>query len=130
MVLCQLVVRSTRANAGRSVDAGTTKHSPRPARQSAQLEFRGTSAAGIGKQRHRTITAIMMIHLIEYNRPEGRLVTFKVFAESERSKAQDLRLEIELDLNRRKVDHEVVLLQAESEAALRRTHGRYFYDGR
>jgi len=72
--------------------------------------------------------AITMIYLIEYNRPEGRLVTFKVFAESERSKAQDLRLEIELDLNRRKVDHEVVLLQAESEAALRRTHGRYFYD--
>ena len=69
-----------------------------------------------------------MIYLIEYNRPEGRLVTFKVFAESERSKAQDLRLDIELDLNRRKVDHEVVLLEAESEAALRRTHGRYFYD--
>lgn len=69
-----------------------------------------------------------MIFLIEYNRREGRLVTFKVFAESERSKAQDLRLEIELDLNRKKIDHEVVLLQAESEAALRRTHGRYFYD--
>jgi hypothetical protein len=72
----------------------------------------------------------MMIYLIEYNRPEGRLVTFKVFAESERSKAQDLRLEIELDLNRRKVDHEVVLLEAASEAALRRTHGRYFKDVR
>ncbi len=70
----------------------------------------------------------MMIYLIEYNRPEGRLVTFKVFAESERSKAETLRFEIELDLNRRKVDHEVVLLLAESEAALRRTHGRYFYD--
>ena len=69
-----------------------------------------------------------MIFLIEYNRRQGRLVTFKVFAESERSKAQDLRLEIELDLNRRNVDHEVVLLEAESEAAIRRTHGRYFYD--
>ena len=69
-----------------------------------------------------------MFYLIEYNRPEGRLVTFKVFAESELSKADKLRLEIELDLNRRKVGHEVVLLQAESEAALRRTHGRYFYD--
>jgi hypothetical protein len=70
----------------------------------------------------------MMIYLIEYNRPEGRLVTFKIFAESERSKAQALRLEIELDLNRQKIDHEVVLLQAESQAALRRTHGRYFYN--
>ena len=71
-----------------------------------------------------------MFYLIEYNRPEGRLVTFKVFAESERSKAQNLRLEIELDLNRRKIDHEVVLLQAASEAAIRRTHGRYFYNPR
>jgi hypothetical protein len=69
-----------------------------------------------------------MIYLIEYNRPEGRLVTFKVFAESERSKAEELRFEIELDLSCKKIDHEVVLLQAESEAALRRTHGRYFYD--
>lgn len=69
-----------------------------------------------------------MIFLIEYNRREGRLVTFKVFAESERSKAEELRFEIELDLSRKKIDHEVVLLQAASEAALRRTHGRYFYD--
>jgi hypothetical protein len=65
-----------------------------------------------------------MIYLIEYNRPEGRLVTFKVFAESERSKAETLRLEIELDLNRWKIDHEVVMLIAESEAALHRTHLR------
>jgi len=70
----------------------------------------------------------MMFYLIEYNRPEGRLVTFKVFAESERSKAEELRLEIELDLNRKKIDHEVVLLDAASEAALHRTHGRYFKD--
>ena len=69
-----------------------------------------------------------MFYLIEYNRPEGRLVTFKVFAESERSKAEELRLEIELDLNRKKIDHEVVLLDAASEAALHRTHGRYFKD--
>jgi len=69
-----------------------------------------------------------MFYLIEYNRPEGRLVTFKVLAESERSKAEELRLEIELDLNRKKIDHKVVLLDAASEAALRRTHGRYFKD--
>jgi hypothetical protein len=74
--------------------------------------------------------AITMIYLIEYNRPEGRLVTFKVFAKSKQSKAEDLRLEIELDLNRKKIDHEVVLLDAANEAALRRTHGRYFYDPR
>jgi hypothetical protein len=71
-----------------------------------------------------------MIFLIEYNRPEGRLITFKTFADEERSKADELRFAIELDLHRRKIEHEVVLLQAESEAALRRTHGRYFYDFR
>jgi len=69
-----------------------------------------------------------MIFLIEYNRREGRLVTFKVYDQSERSKARAMRLDIELDLIRKKIDHEVVLLEAESEAALRRTHGRYFYD--
>ena len=69
-----------------------------------------------------------MFYLIEYNRRAGRLVTFKTFAESERLKADELRFAIELDLHRKKIDHEVVLLQAESEAALRRTHGRYFYD--
>jgi hypothetical protein len=49
-----------------------------------------------------------MIFLIEYNRPEGRIVTFTVFEESERRKAESSRLEIELELNRRGVDHEVV----------------------
>ena len=67
-----------------------------------------------------------MIFLIEYNRPEGRLVTFQRFQDSERLKAQNARLDLELDLNRRGVSHEVVLLEAASEAALRRTHRRYF----
>jgi hypothetical protein len=69
-----------------------------------------------------------MIFLIEYNRPEGRIITFKTFDQSERSCAEKLRLEIELDLNRKKIDHEVVLLEAESESALRKTHRRYFED--
>ena len=67
-----------------------------------------------------------MIFLIEYNRPEGRLVTFQRFQDSERLKAQNAWLDLELDLNRKGVDHEVVLLEAASEAALRRTHRRYF----
>ncbi len=67
-----------------------------------------------------------MIFLIEYNRPEGRIVTFQRFQDSERLKAQNARLELELDLNRRGINHEVVLLQAASEKALRRTHRRYF----
>jgi hypothetical protein len=35
---------------------------------------------------------------------------------------------MELDLNRRGVEREVVLLEAENEEALRRTHRRYFED--
>ena len=46
---------------------------------------------------------------------------------SEESK-RDSRLEIELDLNRKGVDHEVVLLEAASKDELRRTHRRYFGD--
>lgn len=67
-----------------------------------------------------------MIFLIEYNRPQGWIVTFKRFKDSERLKAQNARLDLELDLNRRGINHEVVLLEAASEAALRRTHRRYF----
>jgi len=67
-----------------------------------------------------------MIFLIEYHRPEGRIVTFKRFKDSERLKAEKSRLDLELDLNRKGVNHEVVLLEAASEDALRRTHRRYF----
>ena len=69
-----------------------------------------------------------MIFLIEYDRSQGRIVTFKGFDYAERSKAEDSRLEMELDLNRRGVNHEVVLLEAPSEDVLRRTHQRYFED--
>jgi hypothetical protein len=67
-----------------------------------------------------------MIFLIEYDRSRGEMVTFEVFPDSERRIAEDARLEIELRLNRQGIDHEVVILEAESEAAVRRTHRRYF----
>ena len=69
-----------------------------------------------------------MIFAIEYDRPSGSIVTFRVFDDSERLEAEKLRLKIELDLNRRGIDHEVVLLEAANEDALRRTHRRYFED--
>ena len=69
-----------------------------------------------------------MIFLIEYNRLQGCLVTFRVFDDAERSKAEAARLEMELTLRRGGVNHEVVLLEAASEEALRRTHRRYFED--
>jgi hypothetical protein len=71
-----------------------------------------------------------MIFLIEYNRPKGRIVTFRVFDKSKQAKAEDARLNIELDMNRRGIQHEVVLLEAVSEKALRRTHRRYFENAR
>jgi len=69
-----------------------------------------------------------MIFLIEYDRPQGRIITFKTFSDSERSTAEDERLNIELDLNQSGREHEVVLLEAVDEAALHRTHRRYFED--
>jgi hypothetical protein len=69
-----------------------------------------------------------MIFLIEYDRPSGTLVQFRKFDDSERQVAQDTRLELELKLNRERIQHEVVILEAPSEEAVRHTHGRYFKD--
>jgi len=69
-----------------------------------------------------------MIFLIEYDRSEGQIVTFRDFDESQRREAEDSRLGMELDLNRKGIDHEVVLLEAASKDALQRTHQRYFAD--
>jgi len=69
-----------------------------------------------------------MIFLIEYNRRKGSIVSFRDFNDSQRREAEDSRLGIELDLNRQGIDHEVVLLEAQSEDALRVTHRRYFED--
>jgi hypothetical protein len=69
-----------------------------------------------------------MIFLIEYDRSQGRMVTFNAFGDSERREAEDLRLQLELELNRLGTEREVVLLEAASEEALRRTHRRYFED--
>lgn len=69
-----------------------------------------------------------MIFLIEYNRSKGQIVTFKAFDSADRLVAENARLETELDLHRRGIDHEVVLLEASSEQALRQTHRRYFED--
>jgi hypothetical protein len=69
-----------------------------------------------------------MIFLIEYDRGGGRTLLFKTYKDTERYRAQEDRLEIELDRNRKGVllQREVVLLEAVNEKALRRTHERYF----
>jgi hypothetical protein len=68
-----------------------------------------------------------MLFLIEYNREEGKTKTFKTFDNSDEAKAKKERLELELELNRKHINNEVVLLRASSEEVLRHTHARYFY---
>lgn len=67
-----------------------------------------------------------MFYLIDYERRSGRLVNMTRYADSARREAEEARLTLELDLLRQGIEHEVVLLEASSEDALRRTHRRYF----
>lgn len=67
-----------------------------------------------------------MVFLIEYDRPTGRIVSRQEFSDACRGDAEKARLDLELDLSRREIVREVVLLQAADEGALRRTHRRYF----
>lgn len=67
-----------------------------------------------------------MLFLIEYDRLLGQVVALREFADDEQQLADQARIEMEVDLNRRRIEHEVVLLQAVSLEALKRTHGRYF----
>ena len=69
-----------------------------------------------------------MLFLIEYDRNRGEIVGLQSFSESGRQAAESARLDLELQLNRLGKGHEVVVLEATSEAALRRTHRRYFED--
>ncbi len=67
-----------------------------------------------------------MLFLIEYERNAGTVRSMTEFPDTALRQAQDARLRLEIDLKRLKVDHEVVLLQAASKAALLETHARYF----
>ena len=69
-----------------------------------------------------------MIFLIEYDRERGQIVTLRGFHESNGETAEESRLQLELKLNLKGVKNEVVLLEASTEEALRRTHRRYFED--
>lgn len=67
-----------------------------------------------------------MLFLIEYDRLQGQIMSFRSFASSEIATAQEARLALELNLNRAGVHREVVVLEAHDEDALRRSHRRYF----
>ena len=63
--------------------------------------------------------------LIVYDRSRNKLLTLQEFSSSERRVAMDRRFELEM----REREHpqvEVVVLNADSLDAIKRTHGRYF----
>ena len=69
-----------------------------------------------------------MIFLIDYDRRRGQLADLEIFEDTDREVAEDRRLNMELTLHGNGVAREVVLLQAASEEALKKTHRRYFAD--
>jgi len=69
-----------------------------------------------------------MLFLIQYDRPVGRIVRLERFSDDQWQLARETLLNLEVELQRRSQTHELVLLDAASEEALRKTHGRYFED--
>jgi hypothetical protein len=69
-----------------------------------------------------------MIYLIQYDRRKGKVESLREFENLRRNEAQQIRLSLEIELNRSGLNREVVLLEAANRAALERTHRRYFAD--
>ncbi|MBK7875789.1 MAG: hypothetical protein IPJ77_08565 [Planctomycetes bacterium] len=69
-----------------------------------------------------------MIFLIVYDRRAGRIVTLREFEDAARPLAEEARLEADLEYRQDLATHEVILLEAASQTALRETHRRYFED--
>jgi hypothetical protein len=67
-----------------------------------------------------------MIFLLEYDRSAGRLINVARFPDALRLEAESSRLSLEIRNLKSGLAHEIVLLEASSEAALRTTHRRYF----
>ena len=69
-----------------------------------------------------------MLFLIQYDRGAGRIVEIQRFDDGQQDQADSVRLGLEMDLVRHRQKDEVVLLEAATEEALRKTHRRYFED--
>lgn len=67
-----------------------------------------------------------MLFLLEYDREKGVVISLGRFRDADAAAANSARLDREIELNRRGVRHEIVLLDAASDEDLRRTHRRYF----
>lgn len=65
-----------------------------------------------------------MIFLIKYDRSKSTPLTIKGFVDPREASEEKLRVELEVLCAGQR--YEVVLLEADDEAALRKTHGRYF----
>lgn len=64
-----------------------------------------------------------MIFLIDYDRKSARIRSIRPFSVDERAQAERIRLDLEIA---DRTDSEIVLLEADDEATLRKTHARYF----
>ena len=69
-----------------------------------------------------------MLFLIQYDQRKGAVIRLDTFVDADQKLAENARLALEIGLNHDHIDHEVVLLQAEDENAIHRTHRRYFED--
>jgi hypothetical protein len=69
-----------------------------------------------------------VIFLILYDRATGRIEMFRTFLDADREAAANERLDIELALTQQGKERDVLILEAASEEALRKTHGRFFKD--
>jgi hypothetical protein len=69
-----------------------------------------------------------MIYYIEYSREEQKLKSLLTYPETDRALAQAHALKREIELSRQPggLTLEIVMLGAESESAIRKTHSRYF----
>jgi hypothetical protein len=67
-----------------------------------------------------------MYFLIDYDRSAGKLMSMTPFDANQGALARSQRLALELEHNAAGRIREVVILQAPSEAHIRKTHRRYF----
>lgn len=72
----------------------------------------------------------MSFFVLVYDRAGRRVTELREFSETDVEHARAFRLESQRQAIRENLDEEIVLFQATSEEALRRTHGSYFLSER
>lgn len=68
-----------------------------------------------------------MVFLVHYDRRAQRLMAFEQYADEQASRAYDDQLALELSLLGSDRENEIVIYQAEDEAAFRAAYPRYFH---